>query len=335
MYYTNSGIDFKATGWKNVSGGQAMETYTAVGIDLGGTNIRLAFVDRAGNVSRRVTTPTPYRDGPSAVVGAMKEALERLMRETEYRPCGIGIGAPGPLDPVSGIVRQMPNLKGFENYPLKDRIREETGLPVELMNDADAAAIGEYHFGAARGWPLFALLTLGTGLGSSVVVNGSPWLGEDGFSPELGHLPVFESGRICGCGGMDHAETRLSSEGLWRRYEEEGGVLPDRIPNERLPVMQLFELSRKGDSIAQVVLHSYGKDLGRIIAAAAASFNLHRVILAGGISAGWESLESSTLKAIRQYGFEPLIDRMEIRRGLLGGDAALAGAGMAAMIKHA
>ncbi|MBN1879909.1 ROK family protein [bacterium] len=308
-----------------------MKTKIAIGVDLGGTNLRAALVDQNGLIGSVNSIPTPRSGGSVSVVEAMAAMIADLIRRSADPVCGIGIGAPGPLDSRSGFVRDMPNLKGFRNFPLRDVLRDHLSLPVTLLNDADAAAIGEYRCGVARSWSLFCMLTLGTGLGSSVLVHGKPWMGEDGFSPELGHVPLLDTDDRCGCGGIGHSETMLSSAGLWRRYRFAGGKYRSADKPESddaLPAIGLFDLCRKGDTIAQDVLRAYGCDLGRVIITAAVSFNLRHIIVSGGISEGWDLLEQSVVESIRRHGFEPMTQDMCIRIGRLGGTAAIIGAAM-------
>ena len=199
-------------------------------------------------------------------------------------------------------------------------------MKVYLINDADAAGLGEYICGAARGERLFVVFTLGTGFGSSVIVDGKPWLGSAGISPELGHLPIFSGEKFCGCGREDHVESRLSSHGLWRGYFLESGEKNCKGKVNLGPIEDLFDADKNGDMAARLVIDNYAEDLGKMIATVAIAYALKVIVLNGGISSAWDRLKNIAMKAVEKYGFLPLTDDLQIRQSNLGDDAALIGA---------
>ncbi len=305
-----------------------MKTEKAIGIDMGATHIRGAVVDQTGKLHSGLEISTPVEGGSEAVLDALTEAVNTLLSKECDRIHAVGIGLPGPLNSERGVVTLMPNVKGIEHYPIKEKLEAIVGLSVGILNDADAAALGEYLCGAAKGLEMFVMLTLGTGLGSSIMLNGRPWLGQDGYSTELGHIPLFDTDEKCGCGGWGHAETCLSIKGLWRDYRSHAGAQARWKSMADFSVKHLFESARNGDTIAAGVANRYGTALGRVIVAAAVTLNLRHCIIGGGISAAWDVLEKPVRNSIERFGFPSLTDNLSIRPGTLGNDAAVIGAGL-------
>lgn len=305
-----------------------MELKKAIGIDLGGTTVRGAVVDAEGQLYGENHLLTPVNGGPDAIIDALVGIVETLSASAPGEITAVGIGMPGPLNAKSGVVTLMPNIAGFEQYPFQERMESRLAIPVGIINDADAAAIGEYYCGAARGCSLFVMLTLGTGLGSSIMVNGRPWLGQDGYSAELGHIPLFSAADRCGCGGCGHSESRVSIRGLWKDYLQHAPNRRRWRTESEFDVKELFESARNGDSTAAGVVSRYGEALGQVISAVAVTLNLRRCIIGGGISAAWDVLERPVHKSVEQFGFTPLTDILIIQPGLMGDDAAVAGAGL-------
>jgi len=297
---------------------------TTLCIDLGGTNIRLAPVNQEYKILSIEKYSTREFTGPEQILGLITDNIKKL-QDKGISIRNIAIAAPGPLNSNTGIVEFMPNLPGWRKYPLISNLEERAGMKAVLINDADAAAAGEYIAGVVQNEKLFALLTLGTGLGSSVMIDGKPWTGSAGISPEFGHLPIFSNENHCGCGHSDHVESRLSTRGLWRRYYQ--AVAPGEEGTLKIrPVEELFRAEENGDKNAESVISAYAEDLGKVISAVVIAYSLKIVVLNGGISLAWNRLKKQALRAIEEYGFSPLTDDISIRPGDLGDSAALIGA---------
>jgi glucokinase len=190
-----------------------------IGIDLGGTFIKFALVDERMTIAAEHSVSTPASAGADGVIAAMADgALEMLARAKVDRKlvAAAGIGSPGPLDLVNGIVIGMPNIPGFANVPLRDRVGERLGLPAVLENDANAAGLGEFLGGSGQGLHDMVLLTLGTGLGSGIIVNGKVLHGAHGIGGEIGHMIVEPGGEECGCGQRGCMERYCSASHLAR-----------------------------------------------------------------------------------------------------------------------
>src|ERR1700733_3019232 len=190
----------------------------SIGVDLGGTNLRIAAVSRDGQLLEKVTLGTKVALGPDHVITEMCDAIQRLSAwsETPGKILGAGIGIPGIIEMQTGMLRKSANLPGFEEYPVRDEIERRLRAPVVLENDANVAALGEQWLGAARGVPNMAVITLGTGIGGGIVLGGKIWHGMNGMSGEFGHVPVEPNGYPCGCGSHGCAEQYASASAIIR-----------------------------------------------------------------------------------------------------------------------
>src|SRR4051794_20575027 len=174
----------------------------SIGVDLGGTNLRVAVVDDRGNLLEKLTTGTEVARGRDAVITEMTADVQQLVGKFKDAGTllGIGIGVPGIIDMYTGMVHESPNLPGWHNYPVRDDIERRLGTRVILENDANAAAMGESWLGAGRGYDSMCMFTLGTGVGGGIILNGRIWHGMTGMAGELGHFTVEPEGPPCGCG---------------------------------------------------------------------------------------------------------------------------------------
>ena len=195
----------------------------AIGIDIGGTTVKGGLISPAGDVLIKDHLRTSGSEGPEAVVSQIV-ALARSIRQQSSAPsealCGVGVGCPGPLSYRDGIVYETANMTGWDHFPLRDRLAEALELPVVIENDANAAALGEFHFGAGRGASDMVLVTLGTGVGAGVIVDGKLMRGAGDNAGEIGHTIVALRGRACPCGQSGCLERYSSANAVAQRYEE-------------------------------------------------------------------------------------------------------------------
>ncbi|MFO0838311.1 MAG: ROK family protein [Phycisphaerae bacterium] len=191
-----------------------------IGIDIGGTNIKAGLVDAAGNIIRRAVVSTDADRGFEHVFGLTVGLIRELLSHcSEPRAVRIGVGVPGPMSHARGIVFNAPNLPGWVNVPLRDRLQEATGLPASVENDANSAAFGEFVAGAGRGRDMVAL-TLGTGIGGGIILGGKLWRGWKDTAGEVGHAIVAIDGRPCPCGQRGCLERYSSATAIAERYRE-------------------------------------------------------------------------------------------------------------------
>src|ERR1700691_1038975 len=188
----------------------------SIGVDLGGTNLRIAAVSSAGQLLEKVTLGTKVALGRDHVINEMCDAIQRL--SAKYKEAGkllgAGIGIPGIIDMQTGMLRKSANLPGWEDYPVRAEIERRLGARVILENDANVAALGEQWLGAARGVPNMAVVTLGTGIGGGIVLGGKIWHGMTGMSGEFGHMTLEPEGYPCGCGSHGCAEQYASASAI-------------------------------------------------------------------------------------------------------------------------
>jgi len=335
--------------------GSLMSSY-AIGVDLGGTNLRIAAVDEHGTLLEKTTLGTQVSRGRDYVIGEMAEAIRELSRKLKHVGDlkGIGIGVPGIIDMGTGMLRESPNLPGWNDYPVHSEIERRLSTPVILENDANVAALGEKWLGAARGFDSMAMLTLGTGVGGGLVFNGHIWHGMNGMAGELGHIAVYPDGHPCGCGSRGCVEQYASATAIVRMAGEmvERGEAPelkgamesrDREFDSRI----LYQMALEGDHAAREVYRRVGVALGIVIGDLVNALNLPMIVVGGGVSNGWDAFAPAMMEEVRKRSFvyaatapDPNKESRQprttiITRALLGSDAGLFGAARLPLLRAA
>jgi glucokinase len=307
----------------------------AIGIDIGGTTVKGGLISPAGDVLVKDHLRTSGSEGPEAVVSQIV-ALARSIRQQSSAPsealCGVGVGCPGPLSYRDGIVYETANMTGWDHFPLRDRLAEALELPVVIENDANAAALGEFHFGAGRGASDMVLVTLGTGVGAGVIVDGKLMRGAGDNAGEIGHTIVALRGRACPCGQSGCLERYSSANAVAQRYEElvrtasPSTPLANRVlAGETVDASDIVAACRHDEIAAQVwdeacfYLAIACVNLQHIL-------NPQRIVLGGGMAKACAEL----LDPVRAH-FEKLTwsfqrDHPAIEIATLGGDAGIIGA---------
>ncbi len=268
-----------------------------VGIDIGGTNTVFGIVDARGNVIASSSIKTGKFADVNDYVADLKTALTSLLEAHDAvdKIAGIGVGAPNG-NYFSGCIENPPNLPWKGKIPFAHLLHEAFGVPVALTNDANAAAIGEMTYGVARGMKDFVMITLGTGVGSGIVVNGQLVYGHDGFAGELGHVIVKPSnGRMCGCGRSGCLEAYCSATGVARTAREflEIRTDPSRlrdIPVEEITSKDVYDAAVLGDKLAKEIFQYTGEIMGRAFANFVAFSSPEAIILFGGLARSGELL---------------------------------------------
>lgn len=281
-----------------------MEKPYVVGMDIGGTNTVFGVVDSRGNVLASDSIKTQEYDEIEAYVDAVCKKLIPLLQQfggaEKFK--GMGVGAPNG-NYYKGTIEFAPNLPWKGVIPLAAMFEDKLGIPTALTNDANAAAIGEMTYGAARGLRDFIMITLGTGVGSGIVVNGQLVYGHDGFAGELGHVIVERDGRICGCGRKGCLETYCSATGVARTAREflvarsEPSLLRE-IPAEEIVSKDVYYAAIKGDKLAQDIFEYTGKILGRALADFIAFSSPEAIILFGGLAKAGDLIMKPIQKAM-------------------------------------
>jgi len=317
-----------------------LKTEVAIGIDVGGTNTDFAIVDRDGNCLSRDSIRT---DRHNEVVLFLDELAEKLRSQIHkldkrFEVKGIGVGAPNG-NYFKGTIEFAPNLKWKGTIHFADMLAKRMNLPTVLTNDANAAAIGEMIYGAAKGMKDFIVITLGTGLGSGIVVNGEILYGHDGFAGELGHTIVYPEGRLCGCGKKGCLETYASATGIVRTVVEmlqqsgEPSILRN-IEKGKLNSKDIFLAAQKGDKIALDAFEFTGKILGMKLSDAVAFSSPEAIILFGGLALAGDLIFVSTKKYMEHYMLPIYRNKVKLLPSLLNNENAAVLGAAALVWKH-
>jgi glucokinase len=303
-----------------------------IGIDLGGTNCRGALVNGAGELlgARHMLT---HGDGDrDAFLKRFLAFCRQLMDEAGQRGLrvdGLGLGAPGIVTP-DGRICASPNLKFLEGFPFAEFLHDRLQVPATVVNDASAVALGEAVFGAGRDYASFLVVTLGTGVGGALFLEGRLWQGVDGATGEVGHVAVESGGRPCRCGSHGCLEQYASAGGIALNYLEECSSRPGADSSARssseLSTVVLARLAREGDRAARNAFHRAGRYLGQAVAGIVNLLNLEAVILTGGISASYDLLEGALRDELDERAFTINARRVRLMRGQLGDSAGILGA---------
>lgn len=327
-------------------------TRIAIGVDLGGTNLRVAAVDESGNLLEAIMTETAVARGRESVVDEMCAAIEKLSEQhgrQQHTIAGIGIGVPGIIDMERGMVRESPNLPGWHDFPVREAIEKRLGTRVVLENDANAAAFGEKWMGAGKDsiFDDLCMITLGTGVGGGLVLGGKVHHGMTGMAAELGHTTVYADGHRCKCGNRGCLEEYASATAVQRMAVEAvaAGIAPElqkaMAANSELSAYQIYQLAQRGDLPSRVIYDKLGTALGIALAAWINALNLPLYVIGGGVSGAWDAFAPAMLKEIKNRSFvyraidsDPDTRKKTIvTRAVLGGDAGLLGSARLAMLE--
>jgi len=305
-----------------------------LGVDIGATTAKMDYVDRDGKcLSGGASVTTGMRQPADIFFKRLYESAEELRAKLpqEYDLAGIGIGAANG-NYYKGTIECSPNL-GWDYVDVCAELGKYYSVPVAVTNDANAAALGEMLFGAAKGMKDFISVTLGTGLGSGIVANGEMIYGADGFAGELGHTIVDPNGRECACGQRGCLETYCSATGLCRTVEElicntmAPSVLRGVSYNE-LTAAKISEAAHGGDALAHAAFEACGETLGRKLADSVAHLSPEAIIICGGMAAAGELILVPTRRALEKYVFPVYRGKVKIiLSGLSEGNVAVLGAG--------
>lgn len=302
----------------------------SIGIDIGGTNSVMGIVDKMGRILYQTSIPTKDYPEVAAFVDAAYSKLETEIQRyglAEIR--GIGIGAPNG-NYYSGCIEFAPNLLWKGVIPLSALFEEKFRLPCKVTNDANAAAIGEMMYGAAKGMNDFIMVTLGTGVGSGFVANGKLIYGHDGFAGELGHTIAIRDGRACGCGRKGCLETYTSATGIVRTAEEYLSKRPDESilrQQSAITARSIYDAAVQGDGLALDIFNYTGRILGQSLADAVAITSPEAIILFGGLAQAGAFIFEPTRKAMEENLLVIFKDKVKLLPSELNeSDVAILGA---------
>lgn len=304
-----------------------------VAIDLGGTRIRAALVNGKGEILERRSQLTLADEGRDSVIARLIAVAREVINLRGSKDISaVGVGAPGPLDHRTGVIASAPNLPGWYNVPLRDIVQAELGLPVLLGNDANLAGLGEGTYGAGKGVCNLVYITVSTGIGGGIIVDGQMLLGERGLAAEVGHMSVEAFGPECACGNIGCLEALASGTSIARRANEliAAGAATDMaalIPDGGEATAEIVvEAAREGDGVALEIMETAGYYLGVGVVNLLHLFNPKMVIIGGGVSNAAHLLFDSVHKVVAQRAMPPYREGLVITSAALGDDAGLLGA---------
>ena len=313
-----------------------VNTDVVCAIDLGGTNLRAAIIDAGGKILSRVQHETPRSaknpdEMLQALAAAARECQRALTEQAVIR--AVTVVVPGTVDATNELVVQVPNIPCLDNFPLMDALAKELGWPVVLENDANAAALGEMWQGAARGYSTIVCVTLGTGVGGGIILQGKLWRGADGSAGEVGHTPVDPQGGVqCKCGSTGCLEMYASATAIVRLAREALPRFPTSLlADEELSARKVYEAGTRGDPLALEVLARMGRYLGIGLANLINLLNPEIIVIGGRVANAWPLFAEHMHKEVLSRAFSLPAQRVKIVPAECGDDAGLLGAGWLAL----
>lgn len=293
----------------------------SIGVDLGGTNLRAAAVDRSGKILEKLSQSTDMSRGRDEVIADIVAGINEVRGKIGpgARLAGVGIGVPGFILIEKGYITNSNNLPTLENFPVRDAIEQHLGTPIILENDANAAALGEKWIGAGVGISNLVLLTLGTGIGGGVICDGRVLHGELGMAAELGHITIDPNGNPCGCGNFGCLEKIASATAV-------EGMAQMMSLGENLTSLEVYEMAAAGNEKARMIFRQMGWALGIGLANLINIFNYPLYLLSGGMLPAWDMFAPTMMEEITKRSFTFRNSKTRVERATLGGEAGLIGA---------
>ncbi len=292
-----------------------------IGIDWGGTFLKLGIFNLRGKLLNKYKLSSGDFSKPSKFFKSLKKVIEAILRSKKLdlsKVEGVGVGAPGIINTEEGFIYYLPNIKGWRNFPFKAVFEEEFGLPLALDNDANLAALAELKRGQAKGVRNAVLFTLGTGLGSGLILNGRVFRGGTSSS-EAAHFPMSFRGRKCSCGSRGCIETFLGSKYIVKEAKKFFG---NRVASPK----DLYQLALQGQRKALKVWENFGYRLGVFSAGLINLLDLELIVLSGGVSKAFRFFREGMKRAIRERALFPFLKKVKIKVSKLKEEAGIIGA---------
>jgi glucokinase len=304
----------------------------AIGVDLGGTNMRAAAIDRSGTMIEKISGATKFIEGREAVLADIVAAMNAIrLRHGPGGLSGIGVGVPGFIRIKEGFITGSNNLPYLENFPVRDELSRRMQATVILENDANAAALGEQWMGAGRGVDDLIMLTLGTGVGGGIISGGRILRGYVGMAGEFGHMTVMPNGNPCGCGNRGCLEKHASATAV-------AAMAHLMHLGQGLTSKQVYELALTAGDAGDKARHiwcSFGESLGIALASLINAFNFPLYLLSGGVLAAWDLFAPAMMETVerRSFTYRATKGETRIERATLGNEAGLYGAAYLPWVK--
>lgn len=307
-----------------------------IGVDIGGTNIKIALVDNQGNISYSNTIPTRAEMGYEYTVDNIKQAIRTLMeqtKETNDSIEGIGFGFPGQIDYQKGIVRLLPNIPGWVEVPIAEMIEKEFHIPTKADNDVRCAALGELNYGAGKDCQNLVCITVGTGIGSGIIINGKLVRGASNAAGEIGHIKLqMKDGPLCGCGDTGCFEAFASGPAIVAMAEDyiKGGKSTKfrELADTEITPYIVSEAAKQGDVVAKRIFSIMGEYIGLGLTSVINLLNPEKIIIGGGVADAGDILFDPIRETIQKRAMPIQGSAVEIVSAQLGNTAGVIGASL-------
>lgn len=315
-----------------------MKKKLAIGVDIGGTNIKAGIIDSQGNVILKKNRPTEAQKGGQVVLKNIIKIVSELINKnnSDKKIISIGIGSPGLVDhEMGGVKGGAKNLPGWEGIPFKVEISKKFSVPTFIDNDANMVTLGEFHFGAGCGAKNIVCLTLGTGIGGGIIKDGQLFRGTGNYAGEIGHMSISMEGPKCNCGSYGCLEAYASARAIVARTiatikKGQETLITELVENDlsKITAQMITEAAKKGDSLCSEIVKETGKYLGVGIANLINLLNPELVILAGGVAQAGDILLNPIIHTAQQYSLNYAFNEVKIVTGKLRDEAGIIGAGI-------
>ncbi|MCT1575906.1 ROK family glucokinase [Oceanobacillus kimchii] len=311
-----------------------MDKHLLVGIDIGGTTVKIGFISENGKIVHKWEVSTNLADGGRHIVPEIWSSIESKMEHLSYSLSsiiGLGVGAPGFIDAEKGYVHEAVNI-GWKNVALAEAFQQYAKVPVYVENDANIAVLGENWVGAGNQADNLIAITLGTGVGGGIIANGRILNGANGMAGELGHMIVEENGAPCNCGNHGCLETITSATGIVRQALEKIIEIPHSKlaeaynKNREITSKEIFELASEGDIAAKSIVDHTADVLGKVLANMGVIINPSKVLIGGGVSKAGDQLIDAIQQAFEKHALPRVAEACSIKTAQLGNDAGIIGA---------
>lgn len=307
-----------------------------IGVDLGGTKIYTAISNELGEIINEEVIPTEANKGPEQIIDKIINSIKNVSKNIESEQIkAIGIGSPGPLDVKNGLIVSPPNLP-IRNFNVVDAIKEAFGLPTFLDNDANAATLGEYIFGAGKGTQNMVYITASTGVGGGAILNGKIYRGSTSNALEVGHTTISRDGRVCGCGNHGCVESMSSGIYIEKMAKDYVNSKEETTLNqyETITAKEVFAEAAKGDQVANHILSETLSYLGMAIANCANIFDPDKIVIGGGITKGGTIVFDKINEEMENRCLGPIRENCKIEKAQLGEKAGVVGAIALALVEY-
>ena len=292
-----------------------------ISIDLGGTNTRLAILNNQYQIIDKLILNTKDKKNPKDLIEELILSIKGLLSKhkiNKNKILGLGIGVPGPVDIKKGLIHFLPNIPGCKNVRLREVLMQRLKFPVFLENDANLFALGEFHLGSAKGFKNIIGITLGTGVGGGIILDGNLYRGSQFAAGEIGHMPVVMQGRSCNCGSRGCLEAYVGNKRILSLARES---FPDSISLDKISI-----LATKGNKKAIVIWQKVGYFVGFSLSAVVNLLNLDAIIIGGGVANAGRVLFKSIRETIKLYSMPMQGAHVRVIKSKLGDNAAIFGA---------